>query len=361
MDRDTEIKNPQNETQLESENQTEAPVPKKDSKIIQFWIMGQKVLEVSLMETESLWEIHVELSQHPLVSLFPNYQCFLNGKPMGKIESLPEYLKTELPKDHSGPVRIELSPSSMSIHQSRMAVLALVQLIKNPKVFLANKMFQFHQTVGRKNLIEAALQGLDFDCGQMTLEDCLASNLESAEQFLKLEIGEKGNTIRLEKNQTQEIRELQFLRQLVLPSAQVSDQEGFEEYFEVLVETIERNFLGFVFSKRGVYLSRKIERLEKGEEVSLQLLSLPRENKKRMSGFFPSMIPLLAKESPAFAQRFQEFVEREIPASKEGEIEMLLKCPLKNIRFQYKHWLNQGALKSSDLLGEGRSSFFYKF
>lgn len=316
--------------------------------------MDQKILDVNLLECDSLWEINIELALHPLVCLFPNYQCVFNGKPIENIVSLSEFFSQKLPKDHSESIRIDLSPSSMSIQDSRRAVLSLVQLIKDPKIFLANQMYRFFETTGRKNLIEASLEGLEFDCEEISLDDAFTSDLKSAQQFLKIENGENGNILKLETKQSQSIREIQFLRQLVLPASQASSLEGFEEYFEVLVETIERKFLGFIFCKRGVYLSRKIEEREKGEEVSLKLLSFPRENKKRMSGFFPSMIPLLAKESVAFAQRFQEFVKIEVPASKDGGLDLLLNCSFDNARYQYKHWLSRGSTKSSDFLGEGK-------
>ena len=184
---------------------------------------------------------------------------------------------------------------------------------------------------------------------------CLSSDFNSAKQYLKLEVNENGKTIRLANKPESSIQELQFLRQLVLPVNPITNQEGFEEYFEVLVETIEHKLLGFVFCKRGVYLSRRIDKRNKGDEVSLQLLSLPRDNKKRLTGFFPSMIPILANESQSFAQRFQNFIENEIKQAESGGVDLLLNCTLKDIRFKYKHWLSQGPQKSIDLLGEGKN------
>lgn len=331
-----------------------APAPKNsDSQQIHFWILDRKILTLNLFECESLWELQTGLLLHPLVMLFPNFQFAYQNRPIGPVTSLTDYLRrVEAPRDCD--LRIDLVPTDANIQQTRHALLAFVRLVKRPKEFLSNQMMKFFEVIGRQDFISQVLGDLAFDCEEMLFEDALTADVQSAQQFLRLQKSDKGSTLKLSQSPTETVKELQFLRKLILPPDTQVNLQGFEEYFEVLVETMERKHLGFVFCKRGVYLSRRFE--QGGHEVSLRLLSLPRESRRRLTGFYPSMIPLLMQESPAFAGRFQELIERDLTQAETGGVGLLLDCSLGDVRSQYKHWLKPNSRATQRLLGEGSKS-----
>ena len=340
------------ETPSSVENKEVTQIPAQNTKDVEFWIFNRKVLTLNLLECESLWELKSGIVLHPLISLFPNFEFVFEENEIGKVLSLTQYLQDK-PLKKGENYRIEMVPKDPTIQESRGAVLSLVQLIQNPSTFLSNQMMKFFEIIGKQDFISQMLEDLTFECGEVSIEEALEPNLSSAEQFVRLEEFGKSKVLRLDSEKESVVQELQFLRQLVLPvNAQVNLQ-GFEEYFEVLVETMERKFLGFVFCKRGVYLSRRLEPKTQGEEVSLQLLSLPRENRKRLSGFFPSMIPLLSQESEAFAQRFQEFLDRDLAKVENSGVALMMNVVVDDARFENKHWLKSNVAQQHKLYGEG--------
>jgi hypothetical protein len=352
MERDTSTpttQEPSKTTPNPKDPTQESPKP-SISQNVEFWIIDRKILTLNLLECESLWELKTGLLLHPLVMLFSNFELFFNGKNIGEMVSLTEYITKETQGKDNGPFKVELVPGNLNIQEARQALLALVKLIQDPTTFLSNQMMKFHEIIGRQEFLGSTLSSLEFDCEDVGIENVLGNNLNVAQQFLKLHQNNENNLLKLDNLPEEKVRELQFLRQLVLPVNPQVNLQGFEEYFEVLVETIERTYLGFVFSKRGIYLSRR----QKNEDMSLQLLSLPRDNRKRMSGFYPSMIPLLVQESPAFAQRFQEMMQKDLTRVENDGLFLLLNCSLSDVRFQYKHWIKQKSLSMNTLLGEGR-------
>lgn len=344
---------PENKPSQASPNEIpDVPAPQNsDSQQVQFWILDRQILTLNLAECESLWELQTGLLLHPLVMLFPNFQMAFQNKPIGPIASLSEFLR-QAGAPHDSDLRIDLIPAHANIQQTRHSLLAFVRLIKSPKRFLSDQLMRFFEVIGRQEFITQTLRNLEFDCEDLPFDDALGSDLHNAQQFLRLQKTDKATTLKLSQTPFDSVKELQFLRKLVLPPNTQVNLQGFEEYFEVLVETMERRHLGFVFCKRGVYLSRRFE--ESGQEVSLQLLSLPRENRKRLTGFYPSMIPLLMQESPAFASRFQELVESDLARAETGGVALLLDCSLGDVRSGYKHWLKPNSTSTQKLLGEGK-------
>jgi len=324
--------------------------PQKDQNV-EFWIIDRKILSLNLLECESLWELKAGLLLHPLVMLFSNFELIFNEKPIDHIISLKDYIINETKGNEQSAYRIDLVPGNLNVQESREALLALVRLIQNPTKFLSNQMMRFYEIIGRQDFLQTTLSNLQFDCEELSIDNALSSGLSTAQQFVKLQKQDSNNVLKLDSHPENNVKELQFLRQLVLPVNSQINLQGFEEYFEVLIETIERKYLGFVFCKRGVYLSRR----HQNDEISLQLLSLPRENRKRLSGFYPSMIPLLVQESPAFAQRFEELMNNDLSRVENDGIFLILNCSLNDIRYQYKHWIQNKSLSVKNLLGEGRT------
>lgn len=352
MKRDTSTKSPEEPPKPTSNNPNPPSETQKPaiSQNVEFWIIDRKILTLNLHECESLWELKTGLLLHPLVMLFPNFDLFFNNKPIGEVMSLTEYISKETQDKTSRSYKIELVPGNLNIQEARHSILALVKLMQDPNNFLSNQMMRFHEIIGRQDFLGSALENLQFDCEEISIENVLGPNLTMAQQFLRLHQNAENNLLKLDTQPGEEVKELQFVRQLVLPVNPQINLQGFEEYFEVLVETIERKYLGFVFSKRGVYLSRR----QQNDDMSLQLLSMPRENRKRLSGFYPSMLPLLVQESRSFAQRFEELMEKDLTKIENDGLFLLLNCSLNDIRFQYKHWIKNKSLSTKTLLGEGK-------
>ena len=355
------------DTTLKQENCVKVETPKNPKnqpaesqpKDVTFWMFDQKLLTLNLLECESLWEIKTSLVTHPLPMLFPNFKFTLEGKSISLGQTLSEFLKNEGIQEPEDTYRVDLIPENMSIQDARKSLLALIKLIQNPESFLANQMMRFYDIIGKPTFFARALENLSFSCEDVPLEETLEASLHNSQQVLKIEKMESGDEgLSLSKSKETKVRELEFLRRLVLPEDSQQNLQGFEEYFEVLVETMEHTLLGFVFSKRGVYLSRRIKREGAGDSVSLHLLSLPREHRKRLTGFFPGLIPLLMQESPSFAERFQQFVDKDLPGAEAAGVSLLLNFSFSDVRNGYKHWISSGLSDLNKIQGEGTFFIF---
>jgi hypothetical protein len=292
---------------------------------------------------------------HPLVMLFPNFKLMYGDLTINLAMSWSEFtLKHEITAENDSTYRVDLIPGEFGVFEARQAVLALIRLIKNSEEFLANQMIRFFDVIGKQGFFSKMLENLSFECGDISFEETLKASLSSSQQFLKVRNLENGKAqLMLNNVEESSVKEVQFLRQLVLPVNENRNLQNSDEFFEVLVETMEHKYLGFVFCKRGVYLSRRVENKSSGDYVSMQLLSFPRENQKRLTGFFPSMISLLIQESPAFAQQFKNFLEYDISNINSSGASLLLNYSLNDIRNNYKHWLKLNNPDTHSLQGEG--------
>lgn len=362
-----QLENPTEKPETQSQKDilpSNLPKPEENSPAplqVHFRLMGVNVLELELGPQEKLIDLVNCIKEDPLVSLLRNFQFQYDGQLVSPNSSLEELISSksetqndvqESEKNNSknpqSPLIVELSPGSMSNFTAQQSLLSFIELVQNPKNYLASKAFALFEVVNRQDWIALATQHLDFTCKNLTLNNSLKPDLSSALQYLTVEKNEKSVQVSLQATPPtfDSNPDLKFLKSLKLHAKKPDFFVAEEDYFQLEVETLEAKNLLLVFCRRGVYVAQDLNKMIQGSQ------------KRRKSGYYSSIIAALSAHSPLFVQHFQEFF-KEYTSLKNSKtdpfhmIELLLTCNFHNNSNQHRFWLDDDELMELAHLSPG--------
>lgn len=329
-----------------------------ESLSVRFMLMGVTVLELDVVPQERLADIAVCLKEDPLAALLRNFQFNFKDTVVDPLKPIFQILQ-EANTQHNIPtdtVVFELSPGSMDNECAQKSLLALIQLIQDPKRYLASKAYAYFEVVNRQDILTLATQNLDFGCRELSLQDALSSDLTSALQFVSVQKQDQNVKIRVQNSPPSQdaTPQIKFLRSLKLSANRPEYFVAEEDFFQLDVETLEDTEITLVFCRRGVYVAQSIDKIAHGSQ------------KRRQSGYYSSVITALAAHSPIFEQHFQEFFElySSFKSSKNGAfhvVELLMNCDFNNNYNLHRFWLADDELVQTAHLSMGTALSYFVF
>ena len=208
-----------------------------ESLSVRFMLMGVTVLELDVVPQERLADIAVCLKEDPLAALLRNFQFNFKDTVVDPLKPIFQILQ-EANTQHNIPtdtVVFELSPGSMDNECAQKSLLALIQLIQDPKRYLASKAYAYFEVVNRQDILTLATQNLDFGCRELSLQDALSSDLTSALQFVSVQKQDQNVKIRVQNSPPSQdaTPQIKFLRSLKLSANRPEYFVAEEDFFQL--------------------------------------------------------------------------------------------------------------------------------